>query len=639
MKRQLYQMGGLSSLYNNSGGQKPIYPRISQIESSLSNAEQRIGDPSLGSSSGTSDGGFSSPMGGVYSQSTGGELPPIQQAMAQGPLQIPSTLINPVRDGVDTSQLGSPRSGSYIDFGQITNPDLQNVINTKGPIDASQLGSPRPGSYINTPIQQSMAQGPLQIPSTLINPVRDGVDTSQLGSPRPGSYVDFGQIPRQGIPREPGTGISSTSLFGGVGDPRSGAPDVANSLQQIMRGGAANGGLMNRQLYANGTGIAELLKMNQGAAQDELTEEQAFALMPEGVKEAFASMLEAGASPEEARRLISEQIAEMSRQSAMMSEQQMQGESQNIPEYYDSRLQILNPEQMREEMQNPSMPIRPDMAGGGIMNLPMDQMMVPRGEYGFGSIVKSVGKAIKGATKAVTSFAKSDIGKAALLAAVGFGIPGTQFGGLFGRAGFGGAATGLFGQQGLGATLGAAKTGLGTFFGKAATGEGLSSLIPGKGTLLSLGAGFLGGAAGSMLTPEQIQTGMKRDPAAVRGYLAQYYKNANPEATESEAEQYALEQTREYAAQGGRIGLAMGTMPMGEPRQNPQGIMELDYRQEGGFVPVGIKEKADDVPAMLSKNEFVFTADAVRNAGDGDVEKGAQRLYNTMKTLENGGMV
>ena len=78
---------------------------------------------------------------------------------------------------------------------------------------------------------------------------------------------------------------------------------------------------------------------------------------------------------------------------------------------------------------------------------------------------------------------------------------------------------------------------------------------------------------------------------------------------------------------------------MGEPRENQGGIMELDYRDTGGFVPVGIKEKADDVPAMLSKNEFVFTADAVRNAGDGDVEKGAQRLYNTMKTLENGGIV
>jgi len=51
-------------------------------------------------------------------------------------------------------------------------------------------------------------------------------------------------------------------------------------------------------------------------------------------------------------------------------------------------------------------------------------------------------------------------------------------------------------------------------------------------------------------------------------------------------------------------------------------------------VPVGIKEKADDVPAMLSKNEFVFTADAVRGAGNGNIEKGAQRMYNTMKNLE-----
>ena len=91
-----------------------------------------------------------------------------------------------------------------------------------------------------------------------------------------------------------------------------------------------------------------------------------------------------------------------------------------------------------------------------------------------------------------------------------------------------------------------------------------------------------------------------------------------------------------------RAGVAMGgipEIPMGEPRQNAGGITELDYRDTGGFVPVGIKEKADDVPAMLSKNEFVFTADAVRNAGNGDVDKGAQKLYNVMKTLENGGTV
>jgi len=80
--------------------------------------------------------------------------------------------------------------------------------------------------------------------------------------------------------------------------------------------------------------------------------------------------------------------------------------------------------------------------------------------------------------------------------------------------------------------------------------------------------------------------------------------------------------------------LAKGGMPTGIMRSNKAGVMERDYRDEGGFVPVGIKEKADDVPAMLSKNEFVFTADAVRGAGNGSIEKGAQKMYDTMKNLE-----
>ena len=83
-----------------------------------------------------------------------------------------------------------------------------------------------------------------------------------------------------------------------------------------------------------------------------------------------------------------------------------------------------------------------------------------------------------------------------------------------------------------------------------------------------------------------------------------------------------------------KAGGGMMSMPMGEPRRNSGGVMELDYRAKGGFVPVGIKEKADDVPAMLSKNEFVMTADAVRGAGNGSIEKGAQRMYDQMKQLE-----
>ena len=83
-----------------------------------------------------------------------------------------------------------------------------------------------------------------------------------------------------------------------------------------------------------------------------------------------------------------------------------------------------------------------------------------------------------------------------------------------------------------------------------------------------------------------------------------------------------------------RYNLQSGGMPTGIMRTNKAGVIERDYRDEGGFVPVGIKEKADDVPAMLSKNEFVFTADAVRGAGNGSIEKGAQKMYDTMKKLE-----
>ena len=69
------------------------------------------------------------------------------------------------------------------------------------------------------------------------------------------------------------------------------------------------------------------------------------------------------------------------------------------------------------------------------------------------------------------------------------------------------------------------------------------------------------------------------------------------------------------------------------------GGMEKDYRQEGGFVPLGKEEKADDVPARLSKNEFVFTADAVKAAGGGDIDAGAEVMQNVMTNLEGGGTI
>jgi hypothetical protein len=121
---------------------------------------------------------------------------------------------------------------------------------------------------------------------------------------------------------------------------------------------------------------------------------------------------------------------------------------------------------------------------------------------------------------------------------------------------------------------------------------------------------------------------------------------------------YAFLQPSYYAAQGGRIGYAGGLNARMAALNQLYGInnedevqyaqegglmdmggMEKDYRQEGGFVPIGGQERADDVPARLSKNEFVFTADAVRSAGGGDIDKGAEVMENVMENLERGGQV
>ena len=87
-------------------------------------------------------------------------------------------------------------------------------------------------------------------------------------------------------------------------------------------------------------------------------------------------------------------------------------------------------------------------------------------------------------------------------------------------------------------------------------------------------------------------------------------------------------------AVGGRVDYALGTRPT-EQESGLGGLtIEADMRYTGGFMPYGAVEKADDVPARLSKNEFVFTADAVRAAGGGSVNEGAKKMYATMKQLE-----
>ena len=363
-----------------------------------------------------------------------------------------------------------------------------------------------------------------------------------------------------------------------------------------------------------------------------------------------------------------------------------------------------------------------------------------RAQYGLGSFVKSIGKgiksAVKGVARGVKKFAKSDLGKAALL--IGGGM---YAGGLGPFANMKGA--GFLGNLSM-------------------PSFGLST--KGVNTLKAFAIGSLGSAVLSAAEAGGLDTSdpnAEVDLESLTGYLSKGYKNLNPNATDEEVFQFVQENTAEYRAMGGRIGYSDGTPSFEEymrerkgieqkmnmeqmykeyledmrrkkvreqktmaatggrigyaggtsirdyamsmnkgrgpitlddfidvykfagyddgtagslgkkhyktgigqdsstkgfamggstdekvimaagieglpVRQNKAGVKELDLRETGGFIqPVGIKEKADDIPAMLSNNEFVFTADAVRAAGGGDIDKGAQLMYDTMKKLES----
>jgi hypothetical protein len=301
--------------------------------------------------------------------------------------------------------------------------------------------------------------------------------------------------------------------------------------------------------------------------------------------------------------------------------------------------------------------------------------------YFLGSIGKAISGAVKGVTNAVKSVVKSDLGKAALAAAaIYFGGPmlagateGTAFGSTLFGSPIGGYGLEAMSTPGLFGTAGQFAPMSGTLFGSNSLLGGLTSKFGGSGILSSLGGnaltslagGFLGGALSGGGAPQQQPGETAAEyQARVDKYKAQYAPLLNPTVQYPNNPFYPqraanggrigyqeggigdlIKQTTQQAffgtpmmASGGRMGYAMGAeVPV---KKNQAGITELDYRKTGGFVPpIGIKEKADDIPAMLSNNEFVFTANAVRNAGDGDVNQGAKRMYTLMKNLESGGSV
>ena len=256
-----------------------------------------------------------------------------------------------------------------------------------------------------------------------------------------------------------------------------------------------------------------------------------------------------------------------------------------------------------------------------------------RAQYGLGSLVKSVKKAVSGVVKGVKD---NPLLAAAALNFAPMLLPG-----------------------------GAPFIGMGKLSGSLATLPKFSNLLglkEGADVMNTLKVGGTGAIITRLLgemTPQEGESNedFENRKAQVRDQLNVQFRRLYPQGGNESDEDYdirigALVQGADdqtigvgEMAEGGRVSRALGSDELVEKASrieglpinvNSKGVKEVDLRETGGFIPpVGIKEKADDIPAMLSNNEFVFTADAVRAAGGGSVNKGAQRMYDLMKNLES----
>ena len=268
---------------------------------------------------------------------------------------------------------------------------------------------------------------------------------------------------------------------------------------------------------------------------------------------------------------------------------------------------------------------------GGIMDLESGRQM-----YFLGKLVKKAGRAIK-------KVVKSPIGKAALM----YGL-GSLGAGFLGKA-QASTGSGIFSKLKT-SLIGKLSGGEGNIF-KGGKFSGLANFLRDQytsdGGKLKFGLGL---GLGVPFALDMMGVGKDKDEGTD---LDEYYK---AQGIDIDRLRYAPYRTLapsiigsnyqtgiEGRKDGGRMGYQEGgdaepvakkTMPLIDMDGK-----EKDYRETGGFVDIGRMERADDVPARLSKNEFVFTADAVRNAGEGDIDKGAEVMYNMMKNLESGGEV
>jgi len=268
---------------------------------------------------------------------------------------------------------------------------------------------------------------------------------------------------------------------------------------------------------------------------------------------------------------------------------------------------MINPTMTQEEFEGVKSgeitePTGQFAADGGRIGAMDGGMMSPEGgimDLESGRQMYFLGKLVKKATRAVKKVVKSPIGKAALIGGLGFlGINNP-------------AVSGFFKDKFMPFMFEGGNFNL--------------SKLTGKGAMAGIGALSALPLLFGQQEEEEDQT-IDRGPGLDINFIRNNpYNFLGPNF-----------------ANGGRIGYQEGSKEPVAKKTMPlldMGGKEMDLRDDGGFVPLGRMERADDVPARLSKNEFVFTADAVRNAGEGDVDKGAEVMYNMMKNLESGGEV
>ena len=157
-----------------------------------------------------------------------------------------------------------------------------------------------------------------------------------------------------------------------------------------------------------------------------------------------------------------------------------------------------------------------------------------------------------------------------------------------------------------------------------------------RGTIATLGGlTLLGSQLGIPRNEGEDDMSYEKRLKDAQGYITQYGRNlkiTNPYFYQREGAVNPFAPT--MAANGGIMGYAKGGTMVPPARQIEGGVIELDARKSGGYIPYGKKERHDDVPAMLAKDEFVFTSKAVKAAGGGSAKRGAEKMYALMKQLE-----